>query len=213
MIMRKMLFATSLAASWALPLSAHDTLPEGIWTNAEDVYFAEEEDRKKAEWTGIEVGANGRWRMIDAFAAPRSEWSGEAIPGLKRREGGGWQIGASELRKARRFFCWVSVRKYQPKEDGSEAWTFQRNLANFDQGGRIFIDGKSEAPDVTIRLRNVTWAKESRNKPALVLYMHKQDPVRAESYSWAAPHSTMIGINLRWVQASCSQSESAAESP
>jgi hypothetical protein len=146
MIMRKMLFATSLAASWALPLSAHDTLPEGIWTNAEDVYFAEEEDRKKAEWTGIEVGANGRWRMIDAFAAPRSEWSGEAIPGLKRREGGGWQIGASELRKARRFFCWVSVRKYQPKEDGSEAWTFQRNLANFDQGGRIFIDGKSEAP-------------------------------------------------------------------
>ena len=51
----------------------------------------------------------------------------------------------------------------------------------------------------------------SRNKPSLVLYVHKDDPVRAESYSWAAPASTMIGINLRWVQGSCSRKESQAE--
>lgn len=204
---------SSLAFFTAFPASAHDTLPAGIWTNTEDVYFAEEEGRVKAEWTGLEVGNDGRWREIDAFATPKSDWSDAAIPSLNRREDGGWQIGASELRKARPFLCWLSVKKYEPKKDGSPAWTFQRNLANFDQGGRLFVAGNVEAPDVTIRLRNVTWAKGSRNNPSLVLYVHKDDPIRAESYSWAAPDSRMIGINLRWVQGSCSRSESQAESP
>ncbi|MFN3865002.1 MAG: hypothetical protein ACK4RT_12055, partial [Erythrobacter sp.] len=67
------------------------------------------------------------------------------------------------------------------------------------------IPGHGEAPDLSIRLRNVTWAKGSRNKPSLVLYVHKDDPERAESYSWASPDASLVGINLRWVQASCSR--------
>ena len=78
-------------------------------------------------------------------------------------------------------------------------------------GGLIALALARHRPDVTIRLRNVTWAKGSPNKPSLVLYVHKDDPVRAESYSWADPQSSMIGINLRWVQASCSLTESNPE--
>ncbi|MFM7404392.1 MAG: hypothetical protein ACKO1N_09980 [Erythrobacter sp.] len=67
------------------------------------------------------------------------------------------------------------------------------------------ILGKGEAPDVSIRLRNVTWARGSRNKPSLVLYVHKDDPERAESYSWASPDASLVGINLRWMQGSCTK--------
>jgi len=53
-------------------------------------------------------------------------------------------------------------------------------------------------------MRNVIWPPPTTNKPSIVLYIHKPDePDRAESYSWADPGATRIGINLRWVQASC----------
>ncbi len=201
------------AASFASPLAAGNNLPAGIWTNTEDVYFAEEEGRERADWIGIEVREDNQWRTIDAFKAPLSDWSDTDIPNLSRIAENGWRIGQSELRRARDFYCWVSIRKHAPKSNGNEDWTFQRNIHNFDQGGRILVPGNNEAPDVTIRLRNVTWAKGSRNKPALVLYVHKEDPVRAVSYSWASPGSTMVGVNLRWIQVSCSRSASETKGP
>jgi hypothetical protein len=188
----------------SVPVSAQETLPPGIWTNTEDVYFAEEEGRERSVDVMIEVAKDGRWRGISPFGEAQSEWIDEPIPGLSRREdGSGWQVFESEIRKARHFSCWVSARKFAGKADGSADWTFTRGLETFDQGGRVFVPGNGEAPDVTIRLRNVTWAKGSRNRPSFVLYVHKDDPVRAESYSWASPDAKLIGINLRWVQASC----------
>ncbi len=203
-------FAISALAS---PLAAQEMLPPGIWTNTEDAYFAEEEGRPEPEWIALEVREDGQWREIDAFGEEQGAWTSDPIPDLSPRAEGGWQIGASELRLAREFKCWVSVKKFAGKPDGSADWTFVRNLSIFDQGGRILIEGDGVAPDVTIRLRNVTWARGSRNKPSLVLYVHKEDPVRAESYSWAAPESSMIGINLRWVQSSCSMAPSQTEGP
>ncbi|MEM6908175.1 MAG: nuclear transport factor 2 family protein [Pseudomonadota bacterium] len=192
----------------ATSLAAQETLPPGIWTNTEDVYFAETEGRDKAEWIGLQVNETRQWRKIDAFGEPLSDFSDEPIPDLaKRSAGSGWQIGQSELRRANPFSCWVSVRKSTDKDDGSPEWTFASRLQTFDQGGRIFVGGNAEAPDVTLRLRNVTWAKGSRNKPALVLYVHRDDPERAESYSWASPDASLVGINLRWVQGSCAKAE------
>ena len=195
------------ATLFAAPALAETPLPEGIWTNTEDAYFAEEEGREQADWIAIEVDRNGQWRRIDAFGVAETEWSSDAIPALSARAEGGWQIGESELRQARAMSCWVSVRKFAAKPDGSPDWTFTNNLAIFDQGGRVMVPGEGVAPDVTIRVRNVTWARGSRNKPSLVLYIHKQDPVRAESYSWASPDAALVGVNLRWVQASCSRAE------
>lgn len=196
----------------AMPACAGGRLPPGIWTNAEDAYFAETEGREKPPQIAIEIDRDGNWRRIDFFGQPIGEWSREPLPGLARRESGsGWEISGSEIRKARPFTCWLSVRKFAGKADGSEDWTFSRGLRLFDQGGRIHVPGNGEAPNVTIRLRNVTWEAGSRNRPSLVLYVHKSDPVRAEGYSWTSPEAALIGINLRWVQSSCSPEKEEAE--
>lgn len=205
----RILLAAAPALALAAPSHAEERLEPGIWTNTEDVYFAEEEGREKAEWRAFEISSDGQWRVIDAFGTPAvgvdGQWRADDIPDVSAREGGGWQIGASELRKADAFSCWISVRKFAANEDGSAAWSYQRDLPIFNQGGRILVEGNGDAPDVTFRMRNVTWAKGSRNRPSLVLYIHKDDPVRAESYGWASPNADMIGLNLRWVQGSCSR--------
>ncbi len=206
MHVRTALFSFILAAL-AVPAAAQDSLAPGIWTNNEDIYFAEEEGREKPPWAGFEVKDDGQWRRVDGFGEAISDWSSGAIPGLSPRKGGGLQIGTSELRRSRPMSCWVSVRKYASKPDGSDDWTFASKLKIFDQGGRVSVPGDGMAPDVTLRVRNVTWAKGSRNKPSLVLYIHKDDPERAESYSWASPDASLVGVNLRWVQASCSRTD------
>lgn len=203
-MMRSLSAAFMLAAPGVA--AAQEVLPAGIWTNTEDAYFAEEEGRPRPEPMFFEVDADRRWRAIDAFGTAQSEWQPEPIPGLERRDGGsGWQIADSEIRRARPFTCWVSVRKFAAKPDGTADWSFTGGLTSFDQGGRMRISGQGEAPDVSLRLRNVTWAQGSRNKPSLVLYVHKDDLERAESYSWASPDATLVGINLRWMQGSCTR--------
>lgn len=211
-MMKRSLYLAAPAFALAVPAAAHDTLPPGIWTNVEDVAFAQEEGREPQAETMLEIASDGRWRAIDAFGEPQGEWQDTEIPGLARRSSGsGWQVSGSELRQARDFSCWISVRKFASKPDGSSDWTFAGGLETFDQGGRVFVPGNGEAPDVTFRLRDVTWAAGSRNAPSLVLYVHKDDPDRAESYSWAAPDSERIGINLRWVQGSCSRESQTTE--
>lgn len=112
----------------------------------------------------------------------------------------------TQLRRARAVSCWVAIRKDQPKQDGSEDWFFDNNVRIHDQGGRALVGGgETGTQQVMIRLRNVTWGKGSTNAPVLALYIHKADNWdHAESYSWAAPDSARVGINLRWVQTGCS---------
>ena len=97
-----------------------------------------------------------------------------------------------------------SVPKLAKKADGSDDWYFAAGLKLHDQGGRVqFGGGDTGAPSVVLRMRNVVWPTGT-NKPSLVLYIHKpESPDRAESYSWADPDAKRIGINLRWMQASC----------
>lgn len=204
-------FVVPALVSIATPALAGDSLPAGIWTNTEDAYFAEEEGRERPEPIMIEVGNDGKWRRIDAFGTAEGAWIETPVPGLARRaSGSGWEVSGSEIRIARPFSCWVSVRKFAAKPDGAPDWTFTRGLATFDQGGRIRVGG-GDAPEAVIRLRNVTWAKGSSNKPSLVLYVHTDDPQSAVSYSWAADDSRSVGINLRWIQGSCSLADTPGE--
>ena len=193
-----------LAAMLASPAAA--SLPPGIWSTVEDVAFAAEEGREPGTETFLEMRGDGTWRWLDAFGAAQSDFASGPVPGLAASQASlsGWMLGASELRRASRFSCWISARKFAGKADGTPQWTFQRGQT-FDQGGRIAFPGGGEAPDFSIRLRNVTWAKGSSNKPSLVLYIHKEDPARAVSYAWASPDADFVGINLRWMQGSCSR--------
>lgn len=111
----------------------------------------------------------------------------------------------SLLRRARPVTCWSAIPKEAKKPDGSTDWFFARDVKIHDQGGRAMV-GKDQpgVKPVVIRMRNVVWPAGNSNRPSLVLYVHKPDePDTAISYVWADPEAARIGINLRWMQASC----------
>lgn len=112
----------------------------------------------------------------------------------------------SRLLRARPFTCWLSVKRDKPKPDGGEDWLFRSGMETHDQGGRLRLGGgDTGAPEAIIRIRNVVWPQPSRNRPSLVLYVFTPDDMeRAVAYSWADPGAIRIGINQRWMQASCS---------
>ncbi len=127
--------------------------------------------------------------------------AGISSDGLKLRFPGGVE---TMLKRARAVECWAAVPKKIDKEDGSTNWLFQQNLTLHDQGGRVTVGGgESGAEEVTLRMRAVHWPPPSTNRPSMVLYIHKDDPDRAASYSWADIGASRVGINLRWMQASC----------
>jgi hypothetical protein len=213
---------------WMLPLFALTAAPAlsaadapvpapGIYTNEEDVYFTAERGGSAPPWTGVEIAARPdgvQWRAIDRFAAPLGEWrTGPVLDGRAAATADGRLIltvdggTATELRPARPFTCWIAVKKEAPKADGSDDWTFDRGLKTHDQGGRTRAGGgTSGAPEAIIRLRNVVWPAPSSNRPSLVLYVFRPDDMnRAVAYSWADPDAKRIGINLRWMQASCNR--------
>jgi hypothetical protein len=185
-------------------------LAPGIYTNEDDHYFARERnDPAIPAWTGIEIAADGRWRRVDWLGQGLTDWAAGDPPGLVQ--------GATEVRvhtasgqptvvkRGEVFTCWISTLKHAKKADGKEDWTFAANLTLHDQGGRVrsAVDG---APAAEFRLRNVVWPAPSRNRPSLTLYVHTPDQQnRAVSYSWADPAAKLIGINLRWVQGSCTK--------
>ena len=100
-------------------------------------------------------------------------------------------------RKARRFECWVAAQQRD------EQWTFRRGLEIYDQGGMIWLDtDEGEPQKIGLKLRNVEWPY-GNNRPSLVLYAYRETADRAVSYAWAEPTAERLGINLRWMQGSC----------
>lgn len=208
------------AACFTSAASAQQVPPllPGVYTNEEDVSFGSEAGAT-IPWIGLRVGEGehqGAVQPIDRFGAAIGPWTGTMPDGVTIDTHSGNPVlrhgdngESSLLLRARPFRCWISVRKTEPGADGRAEWTFDRNLAMHDQGGRVAAGGgDSGAPGVVIRMRNVVWPAPSTNRPSLVLYVHRpESPDRAESYSWADPDARLVGINLRWMQASCSREE------
>jgi hypothetical protein len=121
---------------------------------------------------------------------------------------------AAEFRKARGFTCWVFVHKGEPKPGNDENWQTFFKQPIHDQGGWLWVKTDEPTPQhVGLRLRNVIWPT-GFNRPSLVLYVHKaDDKKRAVSYSWANTDAERIGINLRWMQASCTQNGKEGTKP
>ena len=205
--MRRIIALALLATAAAPP-----PLAPGVWTNGEERYFAGEAGRPQPDWFGIEVGEDGRWRAVDAYGEPLGEWRSGPPPGTEvRTDGTAWVTGSlgslTEMRRANPFRCWMSLRKFAARPDGSEDWDFHSGLMLHDQDGRAKAGGGGGlSPETIFRLRRVIWPSPSTNKPSLVLYVHRPDaPGRAVSYAWADPEADLIGINLRWVQGSCTR--------
>lgn len=179
-----------------------------ILTNEEQVYFERDAGRTPPPWVGVRVIGRDGARMlqpVDAFGAESGRAFADTGP-MESVERGFLQDGQRIiLRTARPFTCWVSVRRHADRANGEADWSFDRALPIHDQGGRVLVSPEG-APPVVIRMRNVVWPPPSTNRPSLVLYVHRpESPDRAESYSWADPDARMVGINLRWMQASCTR--------
>ena len=182
----------------------------GTYTNEEEVYFDGEAKRPPAPWVGIVVAAGGNLTFIDRFGRPvaarpykvaRATTPDRATMVLAD----GREI---ELRRARPTTCWGASLKTAKKADGSEDWHGARDLKLHDQGGRVsFGGGDSGAPAATLRMRNVVWPS-GPSRPSLVLYIHTANGGElAVGYSWADKDAKTVGINLRWMQASCTIDE------
>jgi hypothetical protein len=193
----------------ALLLAGAAALPDGVYSNEEQVYFEKDAGRAPPPWLSVRV-ESGKAVAVDAFGKPTSG----ALPAKLEASQAGLTATTTDgvkldLRRGRPFACWASLLKSAKKPDGSEAWSFSR-LKLHDAGGRATVSTDEAMPkSATIRMRNVVWPS-GPNRPSLVLYVHRDDPDRAESYAWADPGAKRIGVNLRWVQASCTLEGSGA---
>jgi hypothetical protein len=113
-----------------------------------------------------------------------------------------------QLRRARGFLCWTAVlRGAEHGDSGAGAsgddWFFQREQWVHDQGGDLIITtDETPARQFMLRLRRVEWPYGT-NRPSLTLYVHEVGENRALSYAWGEYDAERLGINLRWLQASC----------
>lgn len=117
-----------------------------------------------------------------------------------------------KLRKARPFSCWVSVLRGAKHGDAGEDsaaknWFFKRGVSIHDQGGLAEVTTDESPPrTLRLRLRDVAWPYGS-NRPSLTLYVLGEGSDRAVSYAWNDGGADRVGINLRWMQASCTRDE------
>lgn len=112
-----------------------------------------------------------------------------------------------KLRKIRPFECWTAVlRGARHGDDGKglDDWDFRRGGWLHDQGGVLALTTDEETPrEIRLRLRRVEWPS-GPNRPSLTLYVEEGADTRAVSYAWTDYDGDRIGVNLRWLQASCS---------
>lgn len=112
----------------------------------------------------------------------------------------------ARLRRARPFECWTAIlrgAKHGDSGEGQSDWDFRRGVTLHDQGGEAELITDEETPRrIRLRLRNVDWPYGT-NRPSLTLYVLEGDSDRAVSYAWNEGNAERIGINLRWLQASC----------
>jgi hypothetical protein len=113
----------------------------------------------------------------------------------------------NRLRKVSYFNCWLSVKREGMADDVQGAWSFDRDIAVHDGGEMVWVKTEARPTRVGLKIRRPVWPS-GPNQDSLVLYVHDEaveQPDRAVSYGWADPGAKRLGINLRWMQASCSQ--------
>jgi len=99
--------------------------------------------------------------------------------------------------KARPFTCWIDLRQ----ENGS--YQNISGLKTHDQGKKVYF-GEAEPGQKRsyLRLKQTIFPTGDR-PPVFEIFIHKDGAEKATGYSWTSPEARMIGINLRWMLASC----------
>lgn len=156
-------------------------------------------------WTAAQNGFDGQ---------PKGKDCDELFPGTLKLSAEGLEAGrgdamaADMFKRVRPFECWVAVlRGAKHGDDGKDAkdtdWFFKRGVWLHDQGGQATVrTDETPARDLRLRLRRVAWPS-GPNRPSLTLYVLGEKDERALSYAWSEFDAERLGVNLRWMQASC----------
>ena len=106
----------------------------------------------------------------------------------------GWVVMYRDLKAHQRM---PGYFKNQTLEDNT-LWVRVADLSWSSGGTRVpvVVDGVDTGYE--IELAEVVYGKKV---PVLKLAVYHQDTERALAYTWSAPGSQRIGINLRWLQA------------
>ncbi len=168
------------------------------------------DDRCVIDWTRTATGFHGgaRAHHCDWMFGP-GEHGAANVAELSISETEFWietkKVDA-RFRRARPFECWTAVLRGAAHGDsgqGMDDWFFQRGVKLHDQGGVAVLTTDETSPrDIRLKLRDVDWPYGT-NRASLTMYVHEGENERAVSYTWAEAGAERIGINLRWLQASC----------
>lgn len=143
----------------------------------------------------------------DLILAPNEVWMSTRAATPDGGYGSGNRAGVPDkLKKVRAFECWTAVlrgARHGDSGEGLDDWDFRRGGLIHDQAGVLALATDETPPrDIRLKLRRVEWPS-GPNRPSLTLYVHEGAATRALSYAWAEADAERIGINLRWLQASC----------
>ena len=117
-----------------------------------------------------------------------------------------------QLSRARRFTCWTAFKTEQFKENKEPFWDFHPNISLHSQGDIAeFSTSDSQPKHYFIRLKETTFPSGKRPDVFEIFIHEKNDEAKTDykqalAYTWANIETTRLGINLRWMQASCNLS-------
>jgi hypothetical protein len=108
-----------------------------------------------------------------------------------------------KLMRSHDFACWAVVAPEGATE--FEGGTVVRGVALHDQGGRHeIVTDEPEPRSFRLELEQRVYSGERRVE-VLKIAVYGEDKEKSLAYSWAAPNSTNVGMNLRWFQAGCTR--------
>ncbi len=115
-----------------------------------------------------------------------------------------------QLTRAKRFNCWAAFKTNKLKENGEPYWDFFSGLSLHNQGDIAkFTTTDSESKHYFIRLKETIFP--SGNRPDVFeVFVHEDTELarkqykQALAYTWTNADAKRLGLNLRWMQTSCS---------
>ena len=116
-----------------------------------------------------------------------------------------------KLLRANPFKCWFAFKTDRSKENGEPEWDFYANQFMHSQGDIVRFTTTHKQPEkYFVRLKETRFPSGKR-PDVLEMFVHRdtekaqKDYKQALSYSWTSIEADRLGINLRWMQGSCSK--------
>jgi len=143
------------------------------------------------------IGAEAFWHLEEGFLPNGTEIFGRAddVPHI--------------LKRAQNFKCWAAFKTDRVKPNGEAEWDFFPNQIIHDQGDIAEFVTSHETPQhYFIRLKQTEFPAGKR-PDVFEMFIHenseqaKKNYKQALSYTWTNKEAKRLGINLRWMQSSC----------